>query len=150
MATRPTLYLDTSFLAPYYLAETTSRSIEAFIKNAAGGSVAISEWTAVEFASLLARKQRMGELAASLIPQIMNRFDQDINYRYEVLTPQSTDYSLTRQLILHDPNLGLRGPDGLHLAIASRCKLTLYTLDKTLLKAAHALNIEADNAGIEV
>lgn len=144
----PTRYLDTSFVAPYYLAEATSRSVEAVIRGAQGGSLAISDWTVVEFASLLARKQRMAELAADLIPAIKHRFDQDVSYRYDVLTPQSGDYELASRLVLRDPDLGLRGPDGLHLAIAARHKLTLYSLDKTLLKAAHALDFEASDAGI--
>ena len=111
-------------------------------------SVAISDWTVVEFASLLARKQRMGELTAALSSGVMNRFDQDVSYRYEVVAPGRSDYSLARQLIVRDPALGLRGPDGLHLAVAARYKLTLYTLDRTLLRAADALNLEADDAGI--
>lgn len=143
-----TTYLDTSFVAPYYLAEATSRSVEEVIRGAQGGSLAISDWTVVEFASLLARKQRMAELAAELIPAIKHRFDQDVSYRYDVLTPLSSDYQLASQLILRDPDLGLRGPDGLQLAIAARHKLTLYSLDKTLLKAAHALDLEAGDAGI--
>ena len=148
MAAGRAAYLDTSFVAPYYLAEATSRSVETFIKNAQSGSLALSSWTTVEFASLLARKQRMTELTADLALEIKGRFDQDVSYRYDVLTPQNADYILAEQRVLRDPGLGLRGPDGLQLAVAATNSLTLYTLDKTLLTAAQALGVSASNAGI--
>lgn len=148
MAAPATLYLDTSFVAPYYLVEASSLGVETFIRNSAPGSLAISEWTLVEFASLLARKQRMGELEAQLTARVKPRFDQDVDHRYEVLSPQSADYTLASQLILHDPRLGLRGPDGLHLAITANRRLALYSLDKGLIQAATTLGVTATDAGL--
>ena len=67
---------------------------------------------------------------------------------YTILEPTGEDYEVARALLLHDPHLGLRGPDALHLAIAKRHGETLHTLDRTLLDCAAALRIPATDAGI--
>lgn len=148
MAEPATSYLDTSFVAPYYIVEPSSASVETFILASAPGSLAISEWTLVEFASLLARKRRTSELNAELLTRIKSRFDQDVDHRYEVLKPQSDDYLLASRLILQDPSLGLRGPDALHLAIAAHRRLKLHTLDQKLIQAAAAIGIPTTDANI--
>ena len=51
----------------------------------------------------IARRQRMAELMADLVLEIKGHFDQDVSYRYDVLTPQSADYTLAEQLVLRDP-----------------------------------------------
>ena len=53
------VYLDTSFIAPLILPEATSDRIEDFIQKIAVGELAVSHWTRVEFASLVARRVRM-------------------------------------------------------------------------------------------
>lgn len=148
MAAPATRYLDTSFVAPYYLLEPSSPGVEAAITGSAAGSLALSEWTIVEFASLLARKRRMGELGAGLLARVKSRFDEDADTRFDVLTPQSADYSLASRLLLQDPGLGLRGPDGLHLAIAANRRMELYSLDRKLIGAATAFGIPATDADI--
>jgi predicted nucleic acid-binding protein len=54
------IYLDTSFLAPFYIREATSESIEAVLLDLPVDRLAISDWTRVEFTSLLTRRVRMG------------------------------------------------------------------------------------------
>jgi predicted nucleic acid-binding protein len=58
------LYFDTSFLAPLILQETTSEDVEKFIATLSPEQLCISQWTRVEFASLVAREVRMGKLPA--------------------------------------------------------------------------------------
>ena len=53
------LYLDTSFVAPLVLNEDVSPQVEAFLAKQAAGSLAVSQWTRVEFCSLVAREVRM-------------------------------------------------------------------------------------------
>ncbi len=55
-------YFDTSFLVPLILPEATSEPIARFFEDQPAGELAVSHWTRVEFASLLAREVRMGEL----------------------------------------------------------------------------------------
>lgn len=67
---------------------------------------------------------------------------------YAVLEPTTEDYELARALLLHDPQLGLRGPDALHLANAARHGETLHTLDRSLLACATALGVPATDAAV--
>ena len=59
---------DTSFLVPLILPEATSEAIAAFFENLPADDLAVSNWTRVEFASLLAREVRMGNLDAAAAP----------------------------------------------------------------------------------
>lgn len=141
-----TSYLDTSFVAPYYLPEPTSPAVEAFFNRAPPGTLAVSHWTEVEFASLLARDVRMGNLRFGTAASVMDRFSQDLAF-YLLLTPTAEDFREAARLLL-EMSTGLRGPDALHLAIAKRRGATLYTLDQTLLRAAATLGVPASDAGI--
>ena len=58
----PVRYFDTSFLVPLILPEATSEPISAFFEDLSHEDLAVSDWTRVEFASLLAREVRMGSL----------------------------------------------------------------------------------------
>ena len=140
-------YLDTSFVVPYYVPESSSPHIEAFLGRALPGTLAVSDWMGVEFASLLARDVRMGNMHVETATSVLNRFSQDIRF-YQVLTPTNGDFQEATRLLLPRTDLGLRGPDALHLAIAKRRELTLYTLDKPLLRAAETLGVPASDAGI--
>jgi len=46
-------YIDTSFLAPYYLPEAASETVERKLRSLPEGSLVISPLVRVEFASLL-------------------------------------------------------------------------------------------------
>ncbi len=124
-----------------------SPQVEAFLSRALPGTLEVSDWTGVEFASLLARDVRMGNMHVQAATSVLNRFLRDARL-YQVLTPTGGDFQEATRLLLPRTDLGLRGPDALHLAIAKRRKLTLYTLDKTLLRAAEALGVPASDAGI--
>ena len=74
----PTSIIDTSFLAPFYLPESTSTQVEIRLLGQAPGTLHISHWTRTEFASLPARKRRMGELSPQAMRQVMARLEQHI------------------------------------------------------------------------
>jgi predicted nucleic acid-binding protein len=144
-----TIYLDTSFIAPYYLPEATSADVEMSLRQAEPGTLVVSDWTEVEFASLLSRDVRMGNMLAETATTVLNRFSQDTDLGfYQLLTPTREDFREATRLLLLETSLGLRGPDAIHLALAKHQGATLYTLDKTLLRAAEALGIAANDAGI--
>jgi predicted nucleic acid-binding protein len=55
-------YIDTSYLAPFYLPEANSERVEKNLLSLPRGSVAISPLVRAEFASLLSRKCRTREM----------------------------------------------------------------------------------------
>jgi predicted nucleic acid-binding protein len=135
------VYFDTSFLAPLLLEEATSDTVERFIAGLPAGSLAVSHWTRVEFASLLAREVRMGGLDAVTAREVDAEFEAIVAESFVVLVPGARDYVLARQYLGHHDS-GLGAGDALHLAIAQNNRAeAFYTFDKTLLRAGRPLGL---------
>ena len=71
------IYLDTSFLAPFYIQEATSASVETILLNIPTDKLAISDWTTVEFSSLVSRRVRMSELSLEQMEAVIRSFKED-------------------------------------------------------------------------
>lgn len=137
------LYLDTSFVAPLVLNEDVSPQVEAFLEKQAPGSLAISQWTRVEFCSLMAREVRMKHLNPRTAESVIAEFEALVQESCQVWLPGAADYDLARSLLARF-DTGLRAGDALHLAIArNQGAETILTLDEGLLKAARLLKIPA-------
>lgn len=135
------LYFDTSFLVPLVLPEATSGRIATFVRELSA-EITVSQWTRVEFSSLLAREVRMGGLDAGAATQADARFEAMVESSFAVLLPNAGDFSLAKQF-LGKFETGLRAGDALHLAIASNHRAAMiYSLDKTLLKAGRILGLQ--------
>lgn len=142
------VYLDTSFLIPYYLEEATSQNVERVLQTLSIGELAISPWVTVEFASVLARRVRMKVLPASIATVHVDAFEHDATHYFHMLELDRADYALAQAMVLKNPDQGLRGPDALHLAVAARYTIPIYSLDRQLIQAAVALDLSATDAGI--
>jgi predicted nucleic acid-binding protein len=140
-------YFDTSFLAPLLREEKTSSRIGRFMAGLPTEELAISRWTEVEFASLLARDVRMGVIGSDQARAAGALFEDVIQQSFVVLLPSADDYEMARRY-LHNYETGLRAGDALHLAIAvnHRAK-AIYSLDKTMIKAGKILGLPV-SAGI--
>ena len=137
------LYLDTSFIAPLVLNESASPLVEAFLAKQPAGSLAVSQWTRVEFCSLVAREVRMKHLSAQTAEAIILEFSALVAESCQVWLPDTADFDLARTLLARFDS-GLRAGDALHLAIAkNQGAAKLMTLDDGLLKAARLLGIPA-------
>ena len=112
------VYFDTSFLAPLFLEESTSARIEQFVAGLSPGELAVSDWTRVEFSSLLAREVRMGGLDAVVAKEIDDQFEAVVEESFIVLLPDRDAFSLAKTFLQHYDD-GLRAGDALHLAIAA-------------------------------
>ena len=137
------LYLDTSFVAPLVLNEVVSPRVEAFLAKQPAGSLAVSEWTRVEFCSLVAREVRMKHFTAQTAEAVIAEFEALIQESCQIWLPSAADYQLARTLLARF-DTGLRGGDALHLAIArNQGADKVLTLDEGLLKAAKLLKLPA-------
>ena len=134
-------YFDTSFLVPLILPEATSEPIAAFFEDLAGENLAVSDWTRVEFASLLAREVRMGGLDPASARQAGSQFEAMVRESFVVLLPNRDDFDRARNW-LGRFNTGLRAGDALHLAIArNRGVGHIHTLDKPMIAAGNTLGL---------
>jgi predicted nucleic acid-binding protein len=134
-------YFDTSFLTPLIREEKTSSRVARFIAGLPTGELAISEWTEVEVASLLARHVWMGAIRSDEAREADALFENIVRQSFVVLSPGSGDYILARHY-LHNYETGLRAGDALHLAIAGNHKAdAIYSLDRTMIKAGKILDL---------
>lgn len=137
------IYLDTSFLTPLFRQEAASGKVEAFLATRPPESLAISQWTRVEFASVIAREVRMKALGEAPARELIEAFDALSDNSFHVLIPAAADFDLARDFVSAFATK-LRGPDALHLAIARNNGVNeVLTLDDSLLFAARSLKIKA-------
>ncbi|BAZ15168.1 hypothetical protein NIES4071_70400 [Calothrix sp. NIES-4071] len=142
------IYLDTSFLAPLYIQEATSTSVETIVLEIPAQELAISDWTILEFASLVSRRIRMKESSLELMEAVMRSLKEDVTEAYTVFTVTNVDFTLATEYI-QQWETGLRPGDALHLAIVSnRSFKNILSLDRGLINAAKQLGIPCDSGGI--
>jgi predicted nucleic acid-binding protein len=135
------LYFDTSFLAPLILPEATSDKIAAFVRRLPAEEFSVSQWTRVEFSSLIAREVRMGGLDTQAAVRADARFEAMLDESFSILLPDADDFGLAKRY-LGRFETGLRAGDALHLAIAENHRAAaIYSLDKMLLKAGEILQL---------
>lgn len=140
-------YFDTSFLAPLVREEKTSSRIARFMAGMPTGELAISRWTEVEVASLLARDVRMRALRDEEAREADAFFENIVRDSFIVLLPGADDYALARRY-LRAYETGLRAGDALHLAIAGNHQAAaIYSLDNKMIKAGKILGLPV-SAGI--
>ena len=136
-------YFDTSFLVPLILPEATSEPIASFLEALPADDLAVSHWTRVEFASLLAREVRMGGLDPASAHAAGSRFETMVGDSFVVLLPNRNDFDQAKDWLGHFET-GLRAADALHLAIAgNRGADAIYSLDKLLIAAGKSLGLPA-------
>jgi uncharacterized protein len=134
-------YFDTSFLTPLIRGESTSARVARFMAELPAGELAISRWTEVEVASLLARDVRMSVINGDEARDADTLFHDIVRRSFVVLSPGGDDYDLARRY-LHKYETRLRAGDALHLAIAGNSRAsTIYTLDKAMIKAGQILGL---------
>ena len=134
-------YFDTSFLTPLVRKERTSAQIARFMAGLPTGHLAISRWTEVEFASLLARDVRMGAMNAAEARATETLFEEVVTQSLIVWLPEAEDYDLAKRY-LRRHETGLRAGDALHLAIAANHDArAIHSLDKTMIKAGRLLGL---------
>lgn len=137
------IYLDTSFVTPLFRVEPSSGKVADFVLRQATGTLAVSKWTGVEFASMVSRSVRMGGLSANAGRNLLAVFDATIALSLVVLVPNSDDFDLAQEYVAHFPTQ-LRAPDALHLALAHNNGMEFVaTLDEGMLTAAKKLKIPA-------
>ena len=132
------IYLDTSVLIPTLVEETASEAVKAYLVTRK--ERLISDFAAVEVASVLSRLARTGLLSADHAAARLADFDA---WRAATSSPAEIHAADARLAYAYVRRfeLMLRAPDALHLAIANRLEATLVTLDRRMERAAQELGI---------
>ena len=143
------LYLDTSFLVPYFVSENSSEKVEKFLREVKEDELVVSAWSVTEFVSALGLKVRTKQLDKPAASAALAAF-REVGERYfNWLVVSPGDFKFA-SAYLEKWDLGLRAGDALHLAVAkSNGVKKLLTLDERMLKAGKALRIPV-STGIRI
>lgn len=142
-------FVDTSAVAKRYLANERGASwVLSWITAAAGNIVVMTDLTAVEMFSLLARRVREGTLVGSLAVTLGKAFLVDVEHEYLSFPLEARVLSRARDLVNKYP---LRALDSIQLAGALEAaselneQLTFISADNSLLAAASSEGFQIDN-----
>jgi predicted nucleic acid-binding protein len=132
-------YLDTSIIVPYYVPAKLTPVVMPLITTMTKPT--ISELVELEFTSTLSRLVRTGDLAQDDAREVIGVFEDHVAMGlFERLQLNTHDYLLAKSYIKRF-DLPLKGPDALHVALADRHGLELYTADEKMAKSAQVLGV---------
>ena len=104
------IYLDTSFLTPLFREEAASAKVADFLSRQAAGTLAVSKWASVEFASLISRDVRMGALTTGQGGGRLQNLSR--SSASPCVIPSANDFDLAQEYVANFTTQ-LRGPDAL-------------------------------------
>jgi len=135
-------YIDTSALAKYYVPETGSDDVDAWIRGTAAPT--ISSLTLVEMRCLLARRRRARSFGEAAETRAYACFLEDIDQRHLAVEPiADDDIRSASRLITRVGDQALRTLDAIHLTICtSRGIRQLATADSVMAAAADELGLD--------
>jgi predicted nucleic acid-binding protein len=136
------LYLDTSALAKWYVAESDSDAFDDFIRDRTGAC--ISRLTVVELRCALSRRRRNREISTGIERAAFKLFESHVrDGLLDVLTMHDAHFVGALQILEDLRQIPLRTLDALHLAVARANKINaIATADRIMASAAKALKFE--------
>lgn len=131
------IYLDTSYLAKFYLKEPgTEDVLKAFARES---NFVCGEHGRLELITSFKRHQREGRLSATQVGLLWEKHGQDLADGLIRFLPVSSELIATacQQMLALPPSVFVRAADALHLACAADAGLKeIYSHDRHLLAAA--------------
>jgi predicted nucleic acid-binding protein len=138
------LYFDTSIIAPMLLNESATARVEKWMGELPAGELAISQWMILETLSLIGREARTGRLVADSVAEAESDLEKMVAESFEVVLPTVQDFEIAKTY-LRRYEIGLRGGDALHLAIAAnRGAVKIFSLDRGMVKAGKMLGLPVE------
>jgi len=132
-------YLDTSVIVALLLLDPHTAKAEAWLEHAEPGCI-VSDFCAIEFASVVSRQVRMSHLSAADGSEALDLFDEWIARTAQVVTSAGEHMEAAGRMV-RNFDTKLSAPDAIHLAVAKYHGLVLATFDKRLSDAARRENV---------
>jgi uncharacterized protein len=133
-------YLDTSVVVALVLRDSHTTKAEAWLEHAAPACV-VSDFCALEFASVVSRQVRMSHLSTADGSAVLDVFDEWIAKTAQIVT-SSGEHMEAASRMVRNFDTKLSAPDAIHLAVAKHHGLVLATFDERLGDAARRENVK--------
>ena len=132
-------YLDTSLLVSVFLIDVHSKRAQGFVAGLSAAPT-ISSWTIAEFSSAVAARLRAKSVTDREAAEALALFDRWVNGVSSVAVVTDDDIRASAFMVRR-PNIALKTPDALHIAICRRLGRQLATIDAQMALAATALGV---------
>lgn len=136
-------YLDTCVLVSLFHNDAGYGAAEHWLACNQEAALWISHWVLLEFASATALRSRRHQLGAGRVTRIHGELEAFRRERLSLVEPSGADFEQAFGWLVQGEDLGLRGGDALHLAVAHRHGLEMVSADQILVAAAAQLGVEA-------
>jgi hypothetical protein len=136
-------YLDTCVLVSLFHNDAGYGAAEHWLACHHVDALWISHWVLLEFASATALRSRRHQLGAGHVTRIHGELEAFRRERLSLVEPCGADFEQACGWLVQREDLGLRGGDALHLAVAHRHGLEMVSGDQILVAAAAHLGIKA-------
>jgi len=138
------VYLDSCVLLSLFLGDNGFDASETWLLSRDGTELWISHWVLLEFAGVVAKCVRRGQLTAERAQWIESEFECFRQERLRLLEPRGSDFLQARQWLQQSQDLPLRSGDALHIALCQRLKSCLVSFDQAMCAAAahHRVTVE--------
>ena len=133
-------YLDTSVIVALVLRDLHTARAEAWLEHA-GPACIVSDFCAIEFASVVSRQVRMSHLSAADGSAALDLFDEWIARTAQVVSSSGEHMEAAGRMV-RNFDTKLSAPDAIHLAVAKYHGLILATFDERLGDAARRENVK--------
>ena len=135
------VYIDASILVPLFVNDTFSDRADLFLETVSNRLV-LSDFLRAEFASVVSRLVRAGDLTRDEATHAFDRLD---SWAIMQTPAQTTTFDVRQSEIwIRRLDLNLRAPDAVHIAIAFRLNASLATFDVRMAEAAQALGVSVE------
>ena len=131
--------LDTSVVTPLFLLDPFNARARSFLSSGVSDLV-VCDFVAAEFASVVGVRLRAKALVPSEARRAFSTFDLWLNTTARGASIEPSDIGAAIS-ILRRPDLVLRAPDAVILAITDRLGAELVTFDKRMADCARKLGI---------
>lgn len=137
-------YPDASVLVSLFCDDANSQRAQAYLARHTPALI-LGDFATAEFAAAVARRVRMRELTRPEADGILEAFDSWWERTATSVETMAADIARIARW-LRRPDLNLRAPDALNIALANRAGAVLVTFDIGMAAAARTLGIPVAEA----
>jgi uncharacterized protein len=133
------VYLDVNVIVPLFAVDPLNSRADKALRGLRDNLI-VSDFSAAEFSSAIARRTRTRDLRADEARTAFSNFDTWCGRHTQLVNIESIDI-LSASGLMRRLDLSLRTPDALHIAIVQRIDCKLLTFDRAMAKVAQALGV---------
>jgi predicted nucleic acid-binding protein len=133
------VYLDASILVSLFIIDSQTARADRFLRSGPG-AIVVSDFAAAEFAAVVGRKTRTGDLDVDEREAVFADFDIWTRQTVRIAGTTANDIA-TAISFLRRRDLTLRAPDAINIALSQRLGTALATFDQRMARDAEIVGV---------